>query len=126
MARRSLPTASYASSGIRPLPSGSAPRLGVRCWNDMTGAPSRDGMSRPSSRCAATVAHALITMSLRADLAQQPTITLPHADRPWIHIEPSRGWIPINLRELWQYRELVYFLCWRDVKARYKQTALGV
>jgi lipopolysaccharide transport system permease protein len=41
-------------------------------------------------------------------------------------IEPPRGWIAINLRELWAYRELVYFLTWRDVKVRYKQTVLGV
>ena len=37
----------------------------------------------------------------------------------------ARGWVPVNLRELWQYRELLYFLTWRDVKVRYKQTALG-
>src|SRR5262245_16735573 len=41
-------------------------------------------------------------------------------------IVPSSGWQGINLRELWQFRELVYFLIWRDVKVRYKQTALGV
>lgn len=41
-------------------------------------------------------------------------------------IEPSRGLIPLNLAELWAYRELLYFLIWRDVKVRYKQTALGV
>ena len=41
-------------------------------------------------------------------------------------IEPSRGWAPLNLRELWAYRELLYFLTWRDVKVRYKQAALGV
>lgn len=41
-------------------------------------------------------------------------------------IEPSRGLIPLNLGELWAYRELLYFLIWRDVKVRYKQTALGV
>ena len=40
-------------------------------------------------------------------------------------IEPSRGWISLNLRELWEYRELLYFLTWRDVKVRYKQTVLG-
>lgn len=40
-------------------------------------------------------------------------------------IRPSRGWSPPDLRELWRYRELVYFLVWRDVKVRYKQTALG-
>jgi lipopolysaccharide transport system permease protein len=39
---------------------------------------------------------------------------------------PPRGWQFINFRELWQFRELVYFLIWRDVKVRYKQTLLGV
>src|SRR5947208_15275212 len=41
-------------------------------------------------------------------------------------IEPSRGWRALDLRELWRFRELVYFLALRDVKVRYKQTALGV
>src|SRR5882672_7033413 len=40
-------------------------------------------------------------------------------------IQPSRGWLKLNLGELWNYRELLYFLVWRDVKVRYKQTALG-
>lgn len=40
-------------------------------------------------------------------------------------IRPLRGWVPINLREIWAYRELLYFLTWRDVKVRYKQTVLG-
>jgi lipopolysaccharide transport system permease protein len=40
-------------------------------------------------------------------------------------LEPRSGWQLINLRELWRYRELLYFLIWRDVKVRYKQTALG-
>src|SRR5205814_4710484 len=42
-----------------------------------------------------------------------------------IVIQPSSGWMPVNLREVWNYRELLYFLTWRDVKVRYKQTALG-
>jgi len=41
-------------------------------------------------------------------------------------IEPSHGWISLQLRALWQYRELLYFLVWRDIKVRYKQTALGI
>ncbi len=40
-------------------------------------------------------------------------------------IEPSSGWLPIDWKELWRFRELFYFLTWRDVKIRYKQTALG-
>ena len=43
----------------------------------------------------------------------------------FICIEPSRGWLSLNLHELWTYRELLYFLVWRDVKVRYKQTAIG-
>jgi len=42
-----------------------------------------------------------------------------------LRIEPSKGWVPLKVRELWEYRELVYFLIWRNVKVRYKQTALG-
>jgi lipopolysaccharide transport system permease protein len=40
-------------------------------------------------------------------------------------IEPSRGWVSLGLRELWSYRELIYFFIWRDIKVRYKQTILG-
>jgi lipopolysaccharide transport system permease protein len=43
-----------------------------------------------------------------------------------IRIEPTRGWVSLQLKELWAYRELLYFLIWRDMKVRYKQTALGV
>ena len=42
-----------------------------------------------------------------------------------LRIEPSRGWVSLKLDELWEYRELLYFLTWRDIKVRYKQTALG-
>ena len=45
--------------------------------------------------------------------------------RPVTVIEPPRPWVPLDLRELWEQRELVYFLAWRDIKVRYKQTALG-
>jgi lipopolysaccharide transport system permease protein len=44
---------------------------------------------------------------------------------PHLHISPPKKWIPINLHELWNYRELLYSFTWRDVKIRYKQTALG-
>jgi lipopolysaccharide transport system permease protein len=48
---------------------------------------------------------------------------LPEA--PLVVIEPSKSWVALNLRDLWAYRELLYFLTWRDVKVRYKQTLLG-
>jgi len=43
-----------------------------------------------------------------------------------ILIRPISGWVALNLRDLWEYRELLYFLVWRDLKVRYKQTVLGV
>jgi lipopolysaccharide transport system permease protein len=43
-----------------------------------------------------------------------------------IRIERSQGWVALQLKELWAYRELLYFLIWRDIKVRYKQTVLGV
>jgi lipopolysaccharide transport system permease protein len=41
------------------------------------------------------------------------------------YIEPKKGWVPLNIKELWKYRELLYFLTKRDIKIRYKQTVLG-
>jgi lipopolysaccharide transport system permease protein len=51
--------------------------------------------------------------------------TYNSADLPLTRIEPSDGWLPLRLKEIWDYRELLYFLVWRDVKVRYKQTAIG-
>jgi lipopolysaccharide transport system permease protein len=51
----------------------------------------------------------------------------PHPpNAPAIRIEPAKGLVAVNLRELWEYRELLYFLTWRDIKVRYKQSVLGV
>jgi lipopolysaccharide transport system permease protein len=51
------------------------------------------------------------------------TITSPEPET--ILIRPAAGWSALNLRDLWVYRELVFFLIWRDIKVRYKQTVLG-
>jgi lipopolysaccharide transport system permease protein len=58
------------------------------------------------------------------DLSHQSPPTLPN--KPLVVIEPRKSWAPLNLRDLWTYRELFYFLIWRDVKVRYKQTVIGV
>ncbi len=47
------------------------------------------------------------------------------SEQPLIRIRRSRKWVALNLVDLWAYRELLYFLTWRDVKVRYKQTVLG-
>lgn len=51
--------------------------------------------------------------------------TVEMTDVSRITVRPSRGWVPLRLNELWAYRELLYFLVWRDIKVRYKQTVLG-
>lgn len=50
---------------------------------------------------------------------------MPDAAVSFVRVQPSRGWAALRLGDLWEYRELVYFLTWRDVKVRYKQTVLG-
>lgn len=49
----------------------------------------------------------------------------PITEMPTVLIRPSRGWVSLRLAELWEFRELLFFLTWRDIKIRYKQTALG-
>src|SRR5579863_3143907 len=48
-----------------------------------------------------------------------------HSDLPVFRIDARRGWLALDLRELWAYRELLYFFVWRDIKVRYKQTVIG-
>jgi lipopolysaccharide transport system permease protein len=57
----------------------------------------------------------------RASTAPASTPAAPQT----VRVAPTGGWTGVRLRELWDYRELVYFLAWRDVKVRYKQTVLG-
>ena len=55
-------------------------------------------------------------------------VSAPSVERselPHTRIAPSKGWISLGLKDLWRYRELLFFLAWRDIKVRYKQTALG-
>ncbi len=57
-----------------------------------------------------------------------PALPTPADEQfPLLHtrIEPSKGWTSLGLKGLWQYRELLFFLSWRDIKVRYKQTTLG-
>jgi homopolymeric O-antigen transport system permease protein len=60
------------------------------------------------------------------ELDASPRVTVSDNTPDWVlRIEPNEGWVALKLRELWTYRELLYFLVWRDIKVRYKQTALG-
>jgi len=65
-------------------------------------------------------------------LVNFPSLPLPEQAEPTsaaeheIVIEAKSGWIPVDWEEMWHFRELLYFLVWRDLKVRYKQTTLGV
>src|SRR3989442_6289827 len=63
-------------------------------------------------------------MSVTQQTVLPPTPALPAAP-PLLRIAPPRGWLELNLREVWEYRELLYFFVWRDLKIRYKQTAIS-
>ena len=67
------------------------------------------------------------TAQIASTTQTAPPNQAPHplSDRPLVVIEPRGSWLGANLRELWAYHELLYFLTWRDVKVRYKQTVLG-
>lgn len=65
-----------------------------------------------------------------ASVSSNSTVAAPLAKQlpgfTTIRIEPPHGWLDLRLKELWEYRELLYFFVWRDVKIRYKQTAIGI
>jgi lipopolysaccharide transport system permease protein len=68
----------------------------------------------------------LVEDCLKNDFAAQlRRLKKVESDAPVSLVKPSKGWIPLKLGELWNYRELIYFLTWRDIKVRYKQTVLG-
>jgi lipopolysaccharide transport system permease protein len=78
-----------------------------------------------TSNSASTLKPAAATKDITEEALRHPTLeSLP--DEPLITIQPSGSWSKLNLGDLWTYRELLYFLTWRDLKVRYKQTVFGV
>jgi lipopolysaccharide transport system permease protein len=74
------------------------------------------------------IIHTATSAAMEANMKYMATLgarTVTENSTPVVSIEASKGWVPLGLGALWQYRELLYFLVWRDVKVRYKQTALG-
>ena len=65
-------------------------------------------------------------MSVTVDPAIAARASAQATATPRLRIEPPRAWLELRLREVWLYRELLYFFVWRDLKLRYKQTAVGV
>ena len=66
-----------------------------------------------------------VRVTATMDNEETLSAVVTHEDMPTTLIRPSRGWVALNLRDLWLYRELLYFLTWRNIKVRYKQTVLG-
>lgn len=62
---------------------------------------------------------------MNPDVMKDPQESTALDALPTLMIRPSHGWVSLRLKELWEYRELLYFLTWRDIKVRYKQTVLG-
>jgi lipopolysaccharide transport system permease protein len=64
--------------------------------------------------------------SVTADPSVAARVSAQGSPTASIRIEPPRTWLELRLREVWMYRELLYFFVWRDLKVRYKQTVIGV
>src|SRR5262245_7199956 len=79
------------------------------------------------TKCRTSAGRAVITSidfaHARRSAERRPQLN--SASLPVLVLEPSKGFVRLNLRDVWAYRELLYFLIWRDVKVRYKQTVLG-
>jgi lipopolysaccharide transport system permease protein len=69
----------------------------------------------------------LVTLTEEHSVIRSATLDLPiHGQKAARHrIAPPKSWLDLNLHELWNHRELLYFFVWRDLKVRYKQTAIG-
>jgi lipopolysaccharide transport system permease protein len=67
----------------------------------------------------------MASLSNEQELRRSVTEDVAVSEGHYLRIQPSTGWVSLHLRELWAYRELLYFLVWRDIKVRYKQTVLG-
>src|SRR5262245_35620177 len=66
-----------------------------------------------------------VATAISAENSQASGTTFHLPEEPLVVIQPSNKWNLINLKDIWAYRELLFFLTWRDVKVRYKQTLLG-
>ena len=92
----------------------------------MTSPPVERGQQLSSDRRAdGSADHAEGGVPSCAVPAQPQRTPPPRAGEDVLVIEPRSGWMPIDVPELWRYRELLLFLTWRDIKVRYKQTVLG-
>ncbi len=83
-------------------------------------------MALPTDKSTTLLEPAATPLPMTARAEKLPALRPPQLpDAPLFVVGARKSWVNINLKDLWAYRELLYFLTWRDVKVRYKQTALG-
>lgn len=82
------------------------------------------GISKTTNNDTAPIPTAKPTWKSKLKNHYDPSENLP--EDPLVVIEPNKAWSALDRRDLWAFRELLYFLTWRDVKVRYKQTELGI
>jgi lipopolysaccharide transport system permease protein len=84
-------------------------------------------MDTTTSQTAGTIEPVTPASPLQSQQHSTPVSVSPHLpDTPLVVIEPGQNWGMREVRDMWSFRDLLYFLTWRDVKVRYKQTALGI
>lgn len=81
------------------------------------------GLKTDKDHMSSSITH--VAPNLRQHVAPHQQPATPAAEPPVTIIKPTLGWARLRLGELWEFRELVFFFIWRDVKVRYKQTVLG-
>ena len=98
--------------------------------NDASDGPAVGTVPPPATNAAAAVERGGARADRLTTAAADDAVAAPprsqNAPKPYLTIRPSPGWAAINLGELWQFRDLLFSLAVRDLKLRYKQTALGV
>lgn len=101
--------------------------MGTECAQDLSSKLDQDIESgvKKSDRSAVSPTGAVATaLAISPESGVDPAVDEPTCLELTL-IEPTGGWRLVNFRELWRCRELLYFLTWRDIKVRYKQTVLG-
>jgi lipopolysaccharide transport system permease protein len=86
----------------------------------------RSDTARPATAACENIVERAAVSFLASDRVLEPPSTVGGAEEPPLHVlEPVHGWMRISFADLWHYRDLLYFLTWREVAVRYKQTLLG-
>jgi lipopolysaccharide transport system permease protein len=107
------------------LTGGKADNYTVCCISQKAAPPERAAGIARTGKIQIMTVEQLQTTADETGFGQKSTCEFDLPEKPVVVIEADRPWAALNLRDLWRYRELLYFLIWRDIRVRYKQTVLG-